>query len=54
MIRRYGNDAAKHACERAAALLRVGYFDDCAVWLRVGRTIVDLQRRSPPSPARLN
>ena len=47
LTKRYGEDAALQAAQRADALLAKGDLEGQAVWLRVLAAVKDLQRRAP-------
>ena len=47
LIKQHGEDAARHAAMRAAALLETGDMEGRAVWLSIREAIEELQRTWP-------
>lgn len=51
MIRRFGQDAAIEAAERADKLMAEGNMDGCATWKRIVKAIEELQSTTKPADA---
>ena len=45
-IDKCGADASKHAAMQAEAMMRVGDLEGYGVWMRIGRSIEDMQAKN--------
>ncbi len=54
LVKRYGEDAALEAAQRADALLEKGCLDGQRVWQRVLAAVKEIQRQEPREDEALN
>jgi hypothetical protein len=54
LIKQFGGDAGKIAAACASALEEMGDSELAVLWIRVGRSIAELERAAPHSNGRMN
>ena len=54
LLKRYGEDAAVQAAQRADELFDEGDFDGCAIWKRILAAVGELSRTKPARGERVN